>query len=194
METFDFLVVQNYGWPAHHETLDIAGNSGGGTFRPLLPDRGRYRARFSVLVGGSTGKTVDQWHTFLRTVRGAGVVFKWKDILRELYYKITDEDIGTADGIETDFAIPVKYVDASTVTVEVGGVPQASGWSLVDNETAPKIRFAVAPSSGTVTVTCEFYYPVRFAVDPRHGEWTEANEDFTENLEVVEQYAEAHRV
>lgn len=193
LQTFDFLVVDQHKWPAHHATLIVEGNQGGDTRRALLPAEGRYRVIFDILVPGNS-KTVDDWHTFVRTHQGAYTAFKYKEKLRDLYRQLTDENLGTGDGIETDFPIPVKYVDGSaTITVKVGGTPTASGWSIVNNETAPILRFSVAPSSGAITISCEFFIPCYFAVDPDHGEWTGADEDSVRSIELVEEYAGAHR-
>lgn len=73
----------------------------------------------------------------------------------------------TAGAGQTDFAFEHKYIDAGSVKVTVDGVPQTSGWSLVDNNTAPKVRFTVAPGAGkTVVITANFYVPVHFATNP----------------------------
>lgn len=78
----------------------------------------------------------------------------------------------TAAAGQTDFALEHKYIDAGSVTVKVDGVPQTSGWSLVDNNTAPKVRFSVAPGVGkTILVTANFYVPVHFVTNPlKEGE------------------------
>jgi len=73
---------------------------------------------------------------------------------------------------QTDFAFEHRYIDAGSVRVSVDGVPQVSGWSVVDNNTAPLIRFDTAPGAGaTVDLVANFYVPVHFVTNPlREGE------------------------
>lgn len=89
----------------------------------------------------------------------------------------TDVQIGVGDGVTTGFRLATKYVDggvtrmrpimkpvAGTVLVALGGVAQASGWSV--DTTTGIVTFSTAPTAGTaVQAGCEFDVPVRFAPD-----------------------------
>lgn len=89
----------------------------------------------------------------------------------------TDQQIGTGDGTTTAFQLVKRYASGSqswtraitkpvagTVRITLGGVEQASGWS-VDTATGV-ITFATAPGAGVaVTAGFEFDVPVRFDAD-----------------------------
>ncbi len=80
--------------------------------------------------------------------------------------------VGTGDGLTTSFQLtktyagfaePIGYVDQTTLGVSVGGVMQASGWSLIMPNT---IVFITAPAAGAaITASYTWYYRVRFADD-----------------------------
>jgi len=87
-----------------------------------------------------------------------------------------DQALGTGDGVTTRFDLVKRYGNgeeaevrritrpvAGSLRVGVGGVEQASGWSLIDGGT---ILFASAPAVGAaVSAGFRFDVPVRFAED-----------------------------
>ena len=89
----------------------------------------------------------------------------------------TDVQIGVGDGVTTGFRLATKYVHggvtrlrpiakpvAGTTVVALGGVAQASGWTV--DTTTGVVTFSTAPADGTlVTAGCEFDVPVRFGPD-----------------------------
>lgn len=92
-------------------------------------------------------------------------------------FSITDGSIGTGDGSETEFQIvktysnsanshsrTIKYIKSGTLVVKVNDVE-------VDSEDYTEedglITFDTAPTNGhAVTVSCEFYVPVRLEPAP----------------------------
>jgi hypothetical protein len=88
-------------------------------------------------------------------------------------YQISGGLIGTGDGVTTNFTIsralrnthePVGWVNQADVSnVSVGGVTQASGWSIL----SPNIlSFATAPAAGkAITITCNYYWRCTFTED-----------------------------
>lgn len=190
---FSFLKIAPWNYGTFHETETMPGNFGGAVTRPRFGPYGLYSASFVVRVPGNS-LTITDWAEFLKTVRGGYDSFLLKDPLLPAWYRSTAEALGTGSGSQTDFALDFKHVDAATLTVYKDGVLQSSGWSLVTNNTAPKVRFSVAPSVGVVvTATYEFYIPVRFAEDPPGGEFL-AVTNFNARVSVVEDYSGAHRV
>ncbi|MBS0125060.1 DUF2460 domain-containing protein [Thetidibacter halocola] len=89
----------------------------------------------------------------------------------------TDQVIGTGDGATTAFQLVKRYASGSqtwvraitkpiagTVRMALGGVEQASGWSI--DTTTGVIIFATAPGLGvTITAGFEFDVSVRFDTD-----------------------------
>ena len=89
----------------------------------------------------------------------------------------SDQVIATGDGATTAFKLVKRYASGSqtwvraitkpvagTVRIALGGVEQASGWSV--DTTNGVITFATAPGSGVaVTAGFEFDVPVRFDTD-----------------------------
>ena len=84
-----------------------------------------------------------------------------------------DVQIGTGDGVETQFQLIKKYVSGpttrtrninkpvtGTTVLAIAGVAQPSGWSV--DTTTGVVTFSVAPASGAITAGCEFDVPVRF--------------------------------
>jgi len=88
-----------------------------------------------------------------------------------------DQPIGTGDGTTTTFQLVKRYASGAqswtrsitkpvmgTVRAALGGVEQASGWSV--NTATGVVTFAAAPSAGVaVTAGFEFDVPVRFDSD-----------------------------
>ena len=88
----------------------------------------------------------------------------------------TDQLLGAADGLTTDFQLVKAYSSggrtwkrtiakpvAGTVVVAVGGVIQSSGWSV--DATTGVVTFDAAPTTGNVTAGFEFDVPCRFDTD-----------------------------
>ena len=89
----------------------------------------------------------------------------------------TDQAIGTGDGATTAFQLVKRYASggqtwtrditkpvAGTVRLALGGVEQASGWTV--DTTTGLISFETAPASGVaITAGFEFDVPVRFDSD-----------------------------
>lgn len=88
-----------------------------------------------------------------------------------------DQALGVGDGVRTDFQLVKRYESgaqawvrritlpvAGTVRVALGGVEQASGWSV--GATTGVVVFGTAPAPGVaVTAGFEFDVPVRFDTD-----------------------------
>jgi len=88
-----------------------------------------------------------------------------------------DQQIGTGDGVKTDFQLVKVYASApatyvrtikkpvtGSVMVAVGGVDQPSGWTV--DTTTGIVSFAAAPASGlAITAGFQFDVPVRFDTD-----------------------------
>ncbi|TIL23666.1 MAG: hypothetical protein E5Y88_22330 [Mesorhizobium sp.] len=104
--------------------------------------------------------------------RGSANAFPLRDPLDNT---LTDENIGTGDGVTTEFRITKTYADdnrpyrrplaiVSNLVVKVAGVTQ-------DEETDYEqqdgwLSFTDAPTAGqAITVTCDFLIPVRYQAD-----------------------------
>lgn len=73
----------------------------------------------------------------------------------------------STDGLQQDWALNHRYIDASSVEVYLDGVLQSSGWSLTGNNTAPTISFTAPPAGGkTLLVYANFYIPCVFSKSP----------------------------
>lgn len=89
----------------------------------------------------------------------------------------TDQQIGTGDGSEVIFHLVKRYASgaqnwtrtitkpvAGTVRVAIGGIEQASGWSV--GSTTGLVAFTAPPAAGVaITAGFEFDVPVRFDTD-----------------------------
>jgi uncharacterized protein (TIGR02217 family) len=89
----------------------------------------------------------------------------------------TDQALGTGDATTTSFELVKRYISGAqswtrTITkpvagaerVALGGVEQASGWSV--DPTTGVVTFAIAPGAGiTITAGFEFDVSVRFDSD-----------------------------
>jgi uncharacterized protein (TIGR02217 family) len=101
----------------------------------------------------------------------------YKSCAPEAVPAATDQALGTGNGTATAFALVKRYASgaqawdrriakpvAGTVSVALGGVPQASGWS-VDLSTGI-VTFAAAPGAGVqISAGFQFDVPVRFDTD-----------------------------
>lgn len=191
---FDFLLVKPFKHLRSHRTVVVQGNFGHTVTRDDGGLTGQYRAQISVLFPGPA-YDYDDWLAFLEGIRGAWDTWLFKDPIPGVRRSSTDEALGTGNGVLTDFALDMKYVDASSLVVYKGGVEQTTGWSLINNNTTPTVRFTAAPASGAITATYDFYYPVRFVADPDPGEWRSGADQFICGpYEILEEYDGAHVV
>lgn len=109
------------------------------------------------------------WATFLafwEARRGAVSLFYWKDPLE---YARTAVALGTGDGVQTDWPIPVGSpyggdfpIDDANAILKVNGTPV----SKTTDTDGRSFTAAVAPGAGT-TVTADYWYyrRVRFGSD-----------------------------
>lgn len=134
----------------------------------------------------SEGRSWDELYTLIKFIlcrRGALFSFRlkdWRDYTTAENHTGTpafdDQIIGTGNGSTKIFQMKKTYAYGSytharnillpvegTVKVGVNGVEQTSGWTV--NTVAGKIVFTTAPSSGNITIGCEFDVPVRFEMD-----------------------------
>lgn len=79
----------------------------------------------------------------------------------------TETALAVTDGTTKDFALLHKHIDTGLIKVYLDGVLQESGWSVVDNNTAPKVRWVSAPATGqTHKIVAPFYVPCIMLNDP----------------------------
>lgn len=203
---FDFQAVADASFPSLHTTVQVRGNDGVVIGRPDDGAYGVYRFEFDVAVPGpgiatGTTRTFEDWMDFLDARQGAYDTWLWKDPYATRLSTVTtalpDGALGTGDGSTTDFPLAHTQIDASTLQVYVNAVLQTvtTHYTLEDNNTdAPLIRFVTPPANPlAVTAAYEFYYPVRFVVDPRPGRWRRAGTSFRTSVAVEENFAGAHR-
>jgi hypothetical protein len=91
--------------------------------------------------------------------RGGYTGFKFKD---PWHYSITDEVVGVGDGSQTIFYLDYKYIDASSLVVELDDV-ETEAYTLADE--LGRITFDTAPGFGVdIDATYEFYRKFYFNV------------------------------
>ncbi|MCT2398532.1 DUF2460 domain-containing protein [Novosphingobium mangrovi (ex Huang et al. 2023)] len=100
---------------------------------------------------------------------------------------VTDQSLGTGDGVETQFQLVKRYADAinpfdrpvafpvvDTLLIAADGTPMASGWS-VERGTG-LVTFTAAPAIGAVlTAGFAFDVPIRFDDDWLSISWDTIN-------------------
>lgn len=140
----------------------------------------RARGRWDVSYGVRDKTDMDELRAFFYQMRGRAVGFRFKDWGD---YNITNELIGTGDGVENTFLVTKAYgatntysrrifklVDG-TVSVTVNGVsvPLGGGISQVavslNTGTLVFGSSVVPPSTHPIRVTAEFDVPARFDID-----------------------------
>jgi uncharacterized protein (TIGR02217 family) len=141
--------------------------------------RRRYDAAYGVRRADDLAVVV----AFFEARNGRLFGFRWMDwgdyksCLPSEMPAPADQMIGTGDGTTTAFQLAKAYTSgaqtwtrtiakpvAGTVVVALGGVAQASGWSV--DTTSGLITFATAPAGGVaITAGFEFDTPVRFDTD-----------------------------
>lgn len=140
------------------------------------------RARFNVSHGIKSRADMDALITFFRARQGRARGFRFKDWSD---YTITNQTIGTANGVLQQFQIIKTYTSGSqtytrTITKPVSGTLAftvnggAPGAHTVNYNTGV-ITFSSAPATGDIVITtCEFDVPVRFDIDQmdvQHDFW-----------------------
>ena len=105
------------------------------------------------------------FQAFFAAREGAYDSFLWKARAYD-HYQIDDEAVGTGDGATTSFALDMKHVDGTGLTVYIDGAEQTSGYTLNSNNTAPVVVFdSAVTNTSAVTASYPFYMPVIFADD-----------------------------
>ena len=112
----------------------------------------------------------DFWD-FWEARSGRADTFLYKALSAEMHI-VTGGALGTGDGSTKVFAFSGgtdlhKHIDASTLKVYDAGVLQTltTDYTVSGNDSDPTITFVVAPAEDNVlTVTYEYYMPVRFAM------------------------------
>ncbi|HEY0326398.1 MAG TPA: DUF2460 domain-containing protein [Allosphingosinicella sp.] len=136
------------------------------------------RLRFDAGPGVRGEAELVELISFFRARRGAAKAFRFRDPFDMSSNGMSgepgasDQLLGTADGVRTDFALVKNYDGqerritrpvAGSVRVSVDGVERVSGWTL-----GPKgvVTFAEAPVAGAVVAAgFRFDVPVRFEED-----------------------------
>ena len=141
------------------------------------------RLRFDVGPGIRSEAELGVLIAFFRARRGAARGFRLSDPFDHSSNGMTgtptatDQVLGTGDGLTATFQLVKRYASGSqawvrsitkpvagSVRVALGGVEQASGWSV--STTTGLVTFATPPPSGVaVTAGFEFDVPVRFDSD-----------------------------
>jgi len=132
------------------------------------------RAVYNVAHGVKTHAQLEELIAFFRARKGRAYGFRFKDWGD---FCATGQNIGTGDGVLTQFQLIKTYTSGGTtenrvitkpvdnsVYIYVGGVLKTGGFS-VDNTTGV-VTFSVAPGNGVnITADFEFDVPVRFDTD-----------------------------
>jgi len=141
--------------------------------------RRRYDAAYGVRRTDDLAAVV----AFFEARNGRLYGFRWRDwgdyksCLPSGTPAASDQNIGTGDGTTTAFQLVKYYVSGAqtwtrtitkpvsgTIMVAIGGVAQATGWSV--DTTTGIVTFTTAAANGaTITVGFEFDGPVRFDTD-----------------------------
>jgi uncharacterized protein (TIGR02217 family) len=137
------------------------------------------RLRFDAGPGVRGDAELEALIAFFRARRGPAVGFRFRDPYDFSSATMTgavsasDQEIGTADGVNAVFALVKHYGEgetrritrpvAGTVRVAIDGIEQIGGWTLGEGGT---VAFGAPPPEGAlVTAGFEFDVPVRFADD-----------------------------
>lgn len=153
-------------------TTDIVITAGGHEQRNVQWEQAR--ARYNVAHGVKTKAQLEQLIAFFRARKGRAYGFRFKDWTD---HQLTNEVIGTGNGVKTSFQLTKTYssggVDevrvirkpvSGTVIIKVDGVTVTSGLSV--STITGIATFTTAPASGkTITASAEFDVPVRFDTD-----------------------------
>jgi hypothetical protein len=151
-EVFNFTVHRPYhGEGGSHRTAVTEAEGGRLVRKPILPSDGIFRVRTAQLR--FPPNTYSTFVDFFNARRGY-----WREVRAEA--------LGTGDASTVVFALDSMYIDATTLVVYVDDVEEESGWTLVGNNTAPRITFDTAPAEGEViTADYDRYISVTFSMD-----------------------------
>jgi uncharacterized protein (TIGR02217 family) len=133
------------------------------------------RARYNVAHGVKTKAQLDALIAFFRARKGRAHGFRFKDWTD--YQTATAENIGTGNGVITQFQLVKRYVSggvtelrtikkpvSGTVQIFKNGVLQAAGVAI--DTTTGIVTFTTAPAaSQAITASFQFDVPVRFDTD-----------------------------
>jgi len=147
------------------------------------------RCAYDISYGIGSQQLYRQILNFFYIRRGRAYGFRFKDWAD---YTLTEENIGTGNGVLTAFQITKTYSDAGgsyvrniykpvsgTIQVYKAGVLQTLTTHYTINHSTGVITFVVAPTGGqAITVTGEFDVPVRFDTDSLDVtlQWVEAGQ------------------
>lgn len=134
------------------------------------------RGKWDVASGIKSLSDMEDFVNFFHARRGRAVGFRFKDWSD---YSVTNGNIGTGDGVETDFQLRKQYTSGAvtinrTITKPVSGslmvyvdaVLQTVTTDYTINTATGLISFVSPPSnSAVITATFEFDVPVRFDTD-----------------------------
>lgn len=144
-----------------------------------------------------TSYDIGDWHQFVYDHRGSGVGFIYPPYT-DFFRVVTDVAVGTGDGTTTAFSLPDRYIDASTLAVEVSGTPTSV--TLSGNNDDPTVTFSVAPSaSAPITASYERRFLANLVADGypvplKTGHTTDATRrSLLSRIEVVSSKAGSHR-
>ena len=131
------------------------------------------RGRYNVAHGVKTESMLADLLAFFRARKGRAYGFRFKDWAD---YKASNQNIGTGNGVKTQFQLVKKYQSSVTVSRNItkpvsgsvkiykNGVLQLSGYSV--DHTSGIVTFTSAPASlMAITADYEFDVPVRFDTD-----------------------------
>lgn len=158
------------GGPAYSTTV-VATASG---FEQRNMNWSAARGAWDVSSGLKRQSQLDILISFFRTRKGKACGFRFKDWTD---YKATGQLLGTGNGANKVFQLVKIYASGAgsetrtitkpvlgTVKPYLGGILQASGWSI--NTATGVLTFSTAPAQGVaVTADFEFDVPVRFDTD-----------------------------
>jgi len=134
------------------------------------------KARYDVSHAVKDKADMDALRSWFYAMQGRAYGFRFKDWGD---YELTDEQIGTGDGVTSVFKIIKTYTIgvnsyirrifkpiATGLVVKVNGVTQTLTTHYTVDTTTGAITFVSPPTSThPITVTCEFDVPVRFDTD-----------------------------
>lgn len=161
---FTFVVSRPYYETFGYRTLTSTAEGGREVRLAKVGADGILRVAPAIILLASAKNDVTDFLDFFEARKGGFDTFLFKPLLTR-HNSIADEDIGTGDGAEDEFALDLKFIDASSLIVEIDASPTAA-YTLSGNNTAPLITFDSAPSlNEALTASYDFYVPCRFDQD-----------------------------
>jgi uncharacterized protein (TIGR02217 family) len=134
------------------------------------------RAEYDISFGIRDEDDMKEVITFFYNMRGRATGFRFKDWSD---YQLKDENIGTADGVQTVFPITKTYTLGAgsyvrdIFKIKTGAISNVrvndvlvAPVDYVVNHDQGTITFNATPATGAVVIDCEeFHVPVRFDTD-----------------------------